>query len=152
MDRENFPRLVNELYEVVRNLEAMFPGRHFTPDGHLLGSIGECLAAYHYGLDLLPASTIGGDAEKSGLKIEIKATQGNGVGLRYEPEHLLVLKLDQLGGFEEIYNGPGNIVWQEFAGKTKPSNGQYRIGLSRLSVLMDQVPRESRLAMENLYD
>jgi hypothetical protein len=147
MDRENFPRLVNELYEVVRNLEAMFPGRHFTPDGHLLGSIGECLAAYHYGLDLLPASTIGGDAEKSGLKIEIKATQGNGVGLRYEPEHLLVLKLDQLGGFEEIYNGPGDIVWKEFAGKPRPSNGQYRIGLSRLSALMGYIPEGRRLGM-----
>ena len=152
MDKENLPKLVNDLYEIVRNLEAMFPGRHFTPDGHLVGSLGECLAAYHYGLDLLPASTTGGDALKAGLKIEIKATQAKVVGLRYQPEHLLVLKLDQLGGFEEVYNGPGDIVWKEFDGKPKPSNGQYRIALSRLSVLMEQVPSESRLAMENPND
>jgi len=147
MDRENFPRLVNELYGIVRNLEAMFPGRHFTPDGHLVGSLGECLAAYHYGLELLPASTIGGDAQKAGLSIEIKATQRSAVGLRYQPEHLLVLQLDQMGGFKEVYNGPGDMVWKEFDGKTKPSNGQYRIALPRLSLLMEHIPRERRLRM-----
>jgi hypothetical protein len=30
----------------------MFPGGHFTPDGHMVGSIGEAIAAYHYGIDL----------------------------------------------------------------------------------------------------
>lgn len=152
MDKDNLPSLVSDLYKIVRNLEAMFPGRHFTPDGHLVGSLGECLAAYHYGLDLLPASTTGGDALKTGLRIEIKATQGKAVGLRHQPEHLLVLKLDQRGGFEEVYNGPGDVVWKEFDGKPKPSNGQYRIGLSSLTVLMEQVAIESRLAMENPND
>jgi len=57
-----------------------------------------------------------------------------------------------LGGFEEVYNGPGDIVWKEFDGKNEPSNGQYRIALSRLSLLMEQIPSESRLAMENPND
>jgi hypothetical protein len=30
----------------------MFPGRHFTPDGHMVGSFGEALAAHHYGIEL----------------------------------------------------------------------------------------------------
>lgn len=54
MNKERLPQLVAELYRVVNELEAMFPGRHFTPDGHLVGSLGECLAAHHYGLQLLP--------------------------------------------------------------------------------------------------
>jgi hypothetical protein len=37
----------------------MFKGRHFTPDGHMVGSIGEDFAAHHYGLQLLTASTKG---------------------------------------------------------------------------------------------
>ena len=34
-------RLVPELFQITKALEAAAPGRHFTPDGHLVGSIGE---------------------------------------------------------------------------------------------------------------
>jgi hypothetical protein len=43
---QEIPKLIKELYGIVDSLEALFPGRHFTPDGHLVGSIGEVLAAY----------------------------------------------------------------------------------------------------------
>jgi len=39
------PSLFQELYSIVDRLEELFPGRRFTPDGHLVGSIGEVLAA-----------------------------------------------------------------------------------------------------------
>jgi len=42
---ERVPDLVGRLYEIVSELEALFPGRHFTPDGHLVGSLGEVMAA-----------------------------------------------------------------------------------------------------------
>ncbi|AKJ95333.1 hypothetical protein TVD_08150 [Thioalkalivibrio versutus] len=147
MDKEHLPKLVGELYRVVGALEAMFPGRHFTPDGHLVGSLGECLAAYHYGLDLLRASSPGVDAVKDGREIEIKATQGTRVALRSGPEHLLVLKLDREGGFAETYNGPGKFVWREFEGKPRPSNGQYQIPVARLIQLMQNVPPDLRVPM-----
>lgn len=147
MDRKRLPELIGDLYRIVGELEKMFPRRHFTPDGHLVGSLGECLAAYYYGLELLPASSPGVDAVKDGRKIEIKATQGNRIALRSGPEHLLVLRLDREGGFSEVYNGPGQIVWQEFKGKPKPSNGQYQISLSRLAALMQEVPPEHRLPL-----
>ena len=148
MDKEHLPKLVGELYRVVGELEAMFPGRHFTPDGHLVGSLGECLAAYHYGLDLLRASSPGVDAVKDGREIEIKATQGTRVALRSGPEHLLVLKLDREGGFAEIYNGPGRVVWREFEGKPRPSNGQYQISVRRLTQLMAAVSPDERVPMK----
>lgn len=62
MHRGRLPQLVAELYRVVDQLELWFPRRHFTPDGHLVGMLGECLAAYHYFLDLLPASSAGVDS------------------------------------------------------------------------------------------
>ena len=43
---------VQKLVEIVAELEAEFPGRHFTLDGHLVGSIGEVMAAYYYGIEL----------------------------------------------------------------------------------------------------
>ncbi|MBL8820098.1 MAG: hypothetical protein JNL58_29005 [Planctomyces sp.] len=61
MDLVRFPKLLQDIYAVVDELERMFPGRHFTPDGHMVGSIGEAIAAYYYGLTLFTASARGHD-------------------------------------------------------------------------------------------
>jgi len=42
---ESIPELVERLYAIVRRLEEKYPGRRFTPDGHLVGSLGEVIAA-----------------------------------------------------------------------------------------------------------
>ena len=34
---------VQLLYKISQDLETLFPGRHYTPDGHMIGSIGEAL-------------------------------------------------------------------------------------------------------------
>lgn len=47
---------IRKIYELVSELEELYPGRHFTPDGHMLGSIGEVYAAEKYGLKLYEAS------------------------------------------------------------------------------------------------
>ncbi len=146
MDVELFPSLMARLYSVVAELEAMFPGRHFTPDGHMIGSLGEALAAHYYGLRLLPASTHGFDAVKDGHKIEVKATQGSRVALRCRPEYLLVLKLKSNGDFTEIYNGQGDRVWNAIKNKPRPSNGQYQITLSLLRRLDGRVEAHERIA------
>lgn len=147
MHRDRLPELVKDLYKIVGDLEAMFPGRHFTPDGHLVGSLGECLVAHYYGLELLPASSNGADAVVNGVRVEIKATQGSRVALRSCPEHLLVIKLDREGGFTEIYNGPGTPVWETVASKPRPNNGQYQVSLARMKSLMRDVSEQHRLSM-----
>ncbi len=124
----------------------MFPGRHFTPDGHVVGSIGECLVADAYGLELMNASNKGYDAlSPSGLQVEIKATQAKSVAFRSQPEHTIAIKILPNGTFEEIFNGPGNLVWQQFDGKPLPSNGQYQISLNKLKELNTQVDKSQRI-------
>lgn len=138
------PRLVTELYGLVQRLEAIFPGRRFTPDGHLVGSIGEVVAASRYRLKLLPASAEGHDAEtSSGLKVQIKTTQGRSVGIRSEPQYLLVVVIDKQGQVTEAFNGPGATPWAA-AGKMQ-RNGQRTITLYRLGKLMDEIPPTERL-------
>jgi hypothetical protein len=140
------PALVRRLYRIVHDLEAAFPGRKFTLDGHLVGSIGEVLAAHRYGLALLPASAEGHDARaRDGRLIQIKATQGTMVGLRTKPQHLLVLRLNRDGTAEEIYNGPGAAVWRA-AGKMQ-KNGQRPIGVAKLRVLMAEGAEAERLPL-----
>jgi hypothetical protein len=59
---DRIPALVERLYAIVDKLQTLFPGRPFTPDGHMVGSLGEVLAARRYGLKLLPASAERHDA------------------------------------------------------------------------------------------
>ena len=33
--------IIRELYKITAELEEKYPGRRFTPDGHLIGSIGD---------------------------------------------------------------------------------------------------------------
>lgn len=138
------PALVKQLYEIVREFEALFPSRRFTPDGHLVGSIGEVVAAHRYGLVLLPASAEVHDAKApNGVLVQVKATQGKSVALRAEPNHLLVLFLAPTGEVTEVFNGPGSIVWAACGPMQR--NGQRPIGLSKLRTLMATVAPSARL-------
>ena len=135
--------LVRQLYVIVGELERLYPGRPFTPDGHLLGSIGEALAQARYGLELLPCSTEVHDAKVGGLLVQVKVTQGNRVGLYARPDHLIVLRLARDGSAEEVFNGPGEQVWERASKVAK--NGQRSIGLSTLRAIMLAVPLAQRL-------
>lgn len=141
---ERVPELVGRLYGLVGELEALFPGRAFTPDGHLVGSIGEVIAAYRYNLLLHTASRAGHDAvAQDGRQVEIKATQGTTVALRSEPQHLLVLHLARDGSSTEVFNGPGSVVWEKCGQMQK--NGQRPVSIFRLRELMKQVTEKQRL-------
>ena len=104
---------IRELFRISSELEESFPGRKFRLDGYPVGSIGKVLAAYHYGLELLPVSARWDDATaQDGRMVQIKATQGTGhVALRSEPEHLIVHLLhSESCQAQEVYSGPGSLV------------------------------------------
>ncbi|CAN1507397.1 hypothetical protein MCEMIH15_00685 [Caulobacteraceae bacterium] len=136
--------LLETLYSASDRLELLFPGQKFTLDGHLVGSVGEVLAAYMFDLDLLRNSNKGHDAiARTGVKVEIKLTQDKKVGLRHEPEHLLVLQREKGSKVQVIFNGPGEIAWEN-AGKMQ-KNGQRAISVTRLRQLDLNVPEALRL-------
>lgn len=141
---DHVPGIVQRLYDLVSELEGHFPGRKFTPDGHLVGSLGEVLAAYYYDLELFAASTERHDARsRDGRRVQVKATQGKSVALRSEPEHLLVLALQNDGTVDEVYNGPGALAWARIGAPQK--NGQFALYVGTLRKLMALVPEEARL-------
>jgi hypothetical protein len=143
---DHVPALVQRLYSIVHELEAYFPGRPFTPDGHLVGSIGEVLAAHRYGLELLPCSTEGHDArDRYGRQVQIKATQGTSVAMRSCCDHLVVLRLLRDGTAKEVYNGPGILAWN--AAGSMQKNGQRPVSVSRLRTLMAAIPEAERLPL-----
>jgi hypothetical protein len=111
------PQPIRQTYAVVAELEEHFPGRRFTPDGHLVGSIGEVLAAYHYGLTLLPASTGGHDAiTEGGRPVQVKVTQRPVAGARATAESVITRLLTFLRQA------------QMRDGKISPAMNEWRLG------------------------
>jgi hypothetical protein len=81
MRKIKLPRPVAAIYKAVEELEAAYPGRKLTPDGHLVGSIGEVVAAEALNLTLYPAGRPGHDAYDAEGDIQIKITAGKSVGM-----------------------------------------------------------------------
>lgn len=143
--------LVSELHAVVDRLEELYPGRRFTPDGHLVGSIGEVTAATLFDVALLTASSPGHDAlAADGRRVEIKATYGrSGVGIRRTSagaaDCLLVLRLAKVPeeDHEVVYNGPFDRVAAQL-GRFQ-SNGAAMVSLSRLRKLNATVSEAERV-------
>ena len=133
---QRFSELLRQIYSAVAGLEVMFPGRHFTPDGHLVGSIGEAIASYHYGIELYPAGHPVFDGRKDGKEVQIKATQKDDVAVKEaKGGTLLVLKIDENGAFEEVYNGDADRVWQSLSQKKLSGMREKAISLKQLRAL-----------------
>jgi hypothetical protein len=104
------PGLIGQLYRTVRELHKRFPVRPFTLDGHLVGNIGEVVAAHTYGLQLTDrAVNPGFDAWTADKRtVEVKLTAGQSVWVSSDPVHpqcLVVLKYHEADGFKEVYCG-----------------------------------------------
>ena len=138
---------VRTLLDKVNALETMFPGRHFTLDGHLVGSVGEVAAAYHYGIKLFPPSTELHDGFVGYRNVQIKITQTENALIGEEPEYLIVLYLAKTGNIYEVYNGPGVIPW-ETAGKSD-KRGYKHLRVNKLMSLDKEIKPKDRIAAVN---
>ncbi len=140
---DNVKQQVQELIQIVKSLEAQFPGRHFTLDGHLVGSIGEVMAAYYYGIELYTASAVAHDGEIDGKKVQIKISQQDNIVINHEPEYLIVLYLNKSGDIYEVYNGPGKEPW-ETASKKDSHNNRHML-VNKLMKMDEMVKQEDRI-------
>ena len=138
---------VQKLVEIVAELEKEFSGRHFTLDGHLVGSIGEVMAAYYYGIELYTASTEIHDGEVDGKKVQIKISQQDNIVINHEPDYLIVLYLNKDGNIYEVYNGTGKLPWKSASKKDSHNNRHMRV--NKLMELDKDVPEYNRIASRN---
>ena len=142
------PAKVRKLLLIVTELEEEYHGRHFTLDGHLVGSIGEVLAEYYYGIHLYDSSFpihdgwVGEGVARR--EIQIKTTQRNTVMMSSKPDYLIVLYLSRDGSVYEIYNGPGEEPWNSVAKADKHSNKHIRV--NKLMELGKGVMEDERIA------
>ena len=132
--RIKLPEPVADIYRAVKRLEELYPGRKFTPDGVLVGSIGEVIAAEALGLTLYPASYACYDAhDGNGGNVQVKMTAGHSVAMYAESIRLVVLKIVSSEEAEIVYDGPGAPAWA--AAGTMRKNGQRVVRLTTLRAL-----------------
>ena len=116
-------------------------GRKASPDGHLVGTLGELHAAKTLGLTLAPQSTEGYDAtDQNGNLVEIKTTTRASFGLKAtgtKATRLIAVKLDaESGQGIVVWGGPADLAWAR-AGKPQ-RNGQRQLSLAALLELQSQ--------------
>ena len=142
MTKEELQIEINNLWKIVSRLEKTYEsdGKKFTIDGHLLGSLGEVYAKEMYDLTLLPNSEKRHDARcnKTDKLYQIKITQRDKIGLRNEPDNLIVIKIDEMGTPITIYFGSGQPVWQLI--KNKKTEQKY-ISLKQLKALTSSLEK-----------
>jgi hypothetical protein len=130
------PLAVTAIYRAVDELENRYPSRKFTPDGHLVGSIGEVVAAEALGLTLRPMSHPGHDAYDANGDAQIKMTAGKSVAMYTESTRLVVLRIVSPEEAEVVYDGPGAPA-RACAGKVA-KNGQRVVSLAKLRALANK--------------
>lgn len=133
------PAPVAKIYEAAAELAALYPGRPFTPDGHLVGSIGEVIAAEALNLTLYPPSQPGHDAYDSNGDVQIKLTAGKAISMYATCTRLVVLQVVSPHEAEIVYDGPGAPAWEMAGAMAK--NGQRRISLNRLRSIAELIDR-----------
>ena len=112
---EQVPLLISDLLKTTGRLNAILKTRQFTPESHLVGSIGEVVAEFIYDLRL-ESSSMSPDAYTKGeracsVEIKLVGKKSQRCKIRWPlhsqstPEILLCLRMTA-EGFSEEYNGP----------------------------------------------
>jgi len=137
MSRQAISDALRLIFEAIEQLKSAFPKRAFTIDGRLVGDVGEVIAALEYDIVLHDVSQPTYDATTSdGRHVQIKATFKDALTFRTVPDYYLGFKLHPNGRHEEVFNGPGRVIYERFI-KRKG------VGMVLLSFPVDELRRLS---------
>src|SRR6266487_119639 len=105
------------VFQGIDRLRAAFPNRRFTIDGRLVGDVGEVIAELEYDVTLNEVSQPDHDGTtKDGKKVQIKATFKDSLTFKTASDFLLGFKLYPDGRYEEVFNGPGQLIYAHRSG------------------------------------
>jgi hypothetical protein len=154
---------IKELLAITKKLKDKYIhlNKNFSLDGKLVGDIGEVLAAEKYGLILLEENAEVYDAieEKTGRKVQIKSSfKGNSYfpyGQHRIPDYFLSIVLNEDGDITELYNGPGQFVFENYILKNNLKaykNNYYTLAKGKLLALNAQVPENDKINIVSKQD
>ena len=120
--------------------------RSFTIDGRLVGDIGEVIAERDYELELDKDSSAKHEGTTpNGTRVQIKATFKNKLAFKGEEGLYLGLKLNRDGTYEEIFNGPAEIISEKFSHRKGINKRLLSFPIKELQKLQNQQKSESKV-------
>jgi hypothetical protein len=103
------------IFQGIERLKAAYPTRKFTIDGRLVGDIGEVIAELEYDVTLHLVAQPGHDGRTSdGRDVQVKATFKDSLTFVTVPDYYLGFKLYEDGTYEEVFNGPGSVIFDRY--------------------------------------
>lgn len=135
------------VFQGIERLKSAFPNRRFTVDGRLVGDVGEVIAELEYDVTLYEVSQPDYDGTtKNGRKVQIKATFKNSLTFKTTPDYLLGFKLYSDGRYEEVFNGPGQLIYAKYAHRKGIGSSLLSFPNVALRELSKSVPPSERIA------
>jgi hypothetical protein len=139
------------IFQAIERLKRAFPNRAFTIDGRLVGDVGEVIAALEYDLVLHEVSQPTHDATTAdGRKVQIKATFQDALTFKTVPDYYLGLRLYPDGRHEEIFNGPGKLIYERYIKRKGIGMALLRFPVAELRRLSDRISPSERIPKRKL--
>ena len=151
MKKAEFISAVKSVFDACLHLSKLSGGtRRFTPDGKMVGDIGEVIAGNFYQVNLDEISRRDWDGTHDTRNVQIKATSGNDTYLKEPPKDgftdglLMVFQINrESGDYKLIYNGDIQRVWDALNNISLDRTGAKMISLNSLRKLQKSVrPRD----------
>ncbi len=137
---------LKKIFSGIRQLKNALPSKEFTIDGRLVGDIGEAIVQRDYDLTLYDGLAKDYDGETPcGKKVQIKATFKDSLTFKKVSDYYLGIKIFENGKYEEIFNGPGAVIGDEY--KHRKGFGEVLLSFpnKRLSELSASVENTQRI-------
>lgn len=145
-------KAVRVLLRIVGCLQKEYKTKKFTLDGRLVGDLGEVLCVNNYQLRLFKNIKPKYDGEtKDGRPVQIKTTMKETLCFPHAsaPKLYLGIKINLDGSFEEIFNGPGELIRKTIKHRKAPKNGLHNISINTLRRLSATVKSADRIKRRN---
>lgn len=139
---------VKSMLKIVDELKKTYPKKKFTLDGRLVGDLGEILVEEFYDIILHENIKAKYDGETSdGKNVQIKTTMQDRLTFPagFIPDFYIGIKIKEDGTFDEIYNGPGELIYQLIKDRSKPSNNLHNISINKLIELNSKVEQSKKV-------
>lgn len=146
MKRKAISEALRLIFQGIAHLKDQFPNRAFTIDGRLVGDIGEVIAALEYDVLLDEVSQPNYDAiTPDGRRVQIKATFKDSLTFKTLPDYYLGFKLYADGRHEEVFNGPGQLIFDRYVARKGVGVSLLSFPITELRKLSEQVAQVDRI-------
>ncbi|MBW4057143.1 MAG: hypothetical protein HIU83_17490 [Proteobacteria bacterium] len=151
MTPQQFKDKIATIYSAANELGRDYGISTCTPDGHLLGAIGQIAAKIAFGLEFGSSKTEHNATITKGAKkvhVQVRSTGRGTIALREEPEYLISLNISNNGEIGLLYNGPGKHVWnliehqkniQKYASQNQLAEAQHHVPPDQILLIKENI-------------